>query len=222
MICLALDTTLDACSVAVVEGEHVRAAVSEPMARGHQERLAPMVAEAMAAAGVDFPGLERIGVTVGPGSFTGLRVGLAFARATALALAVPCVGVGTLRALAEGLAPSAGLAVAAIDARRGQLYVQAFRDGRPVMTPEALSVAAAVDVLLALGADARTPVAGSGAGLLAGIGSGVPATEVIDPVVLARLAMARPPGETPPQPLYLRAPDARTLAERAPVKLASA
>ena len=70
------------------------------MHRGHQERLAPLVAEAMAQAGAAFPDLDRIGVTVGPGSFTGLRVGLAFAKGLAIALGIPCVGVGVLDALA--------------------------------------------------------------------------------------------------------------------------
>ena len=213
MICLALDTALDACSVAVVEGERVHARLSEPMARGHQERLAPMVAEAMSQAGLPFEALRRIGVTVGPGSFTGLRVGLAFARAMALALDIPCVGVGTLRALAASL-DAADLAVAAVDARRGQVYLQAFRAGRPAMTPEALAVEAAVDVLLALGADGSTPVAGSGAPLLAGIGHGVASVLAPDPVVLVRLCTARPSADEPPRPLYLRAADARTLAER--------
>ena len=82
MIILGLDTALAACSVAVTRDGEVLAAMSEPMLRGHQERLAPMVQEVMAAAGLPFAALDRVGVTVGPGSFTGLRVGLAFAAAT--------------------------------------------------------------------------------------------------------------------------------------------
>src|SRR5579875_1278864 len=101
------------------------------MERGHQERLAPMVAEAMAEAGLGFDRLERIVVTVGPGSFTGLRVGLACARAMALALDVSCVGVGTLQALVASApgAAEAPLSAAVLDARRGQVYVQPFRFG---------------------------------------------------------------------------------------------
>ena len=92
MIVLALDTAQNACSVAVLDGDRVLASATEPMQRGHQERLAPMVAEVMADAGVAFDQLDRIGVTAGPGSFTGLRVGLAFAKAMSLALDIPCIG----------------------------------------------------------------------------------------------------------------------------------
>src|SRR6516165_6421053 len=128
MIVLGLDTCLAACSVAVSEGARVLAYASETMARGHQERLAPMAERVMAEAGLDFQQLERIGVTVGPGSFTGLRVGLAFAKGLGLALGKPCVGVGTLEALAAS-EPGPGLTVAAIDAKRHQVYLQAFESG---------------------------------------------------------------------------------------------
>ena len=103
MILLALDTCLGACSAAIVDGAQVVASVSEPMTRGHQERLAPMARDLMAEGGLAFTRLDRIGVTIGPGSFTGLRVGLAFAKGLALALDRPCVGVGTLEALAASV-----------------------------------------------------------------------------------------------------------------------
>src|SRR5579872_7102287 len=112
MIVLGLDTALGACSAAVLAQGRPLAVRSEPMTRGHQERLALMVREAMEAAGLPFSSLDRVGVTVGPGSFTGLRVGLAFAKGLGLALAKPCVGVGTLEALAAS-APGAGLTLAA-------------------------------------------------------------------------------------------------------------
>ena len=81
----------------------------------------------MARAGLAFADLDRIAATVGPGSFTGLRVGVAFAKGLALALGKPTVGIGTLEALA---AQAPGLVFPAIDARRGQLYLQAF-DNQP-------------------------------------------------------------------------------------------
>ncbi|MGZ8364529.1 MAG: tRNA (adenosine(37)-N6)-threonylcarbamoyltransferase complex dimerization subunit type 1 TsaB, partial [Caulobacteraceae bacterium] len=105
---LGLDTALTACSVAVIDGDAVLASRSEPMTRGHQERLAPMVAEVMAEAGIAFDALDRIGVTIGPGGFTGLRVGLAFAKGLALALDIPCVGVTTLAALLAPIPRFAG------------------------------------------------------------------------------------------------------------------
>ena len=95
---LAFDTCLTACSVAVMDGDHVLASRAEPMARGHQERLAPLVQELMGQAGLGFDQLDRIGVTVGPGSFTGLRVGLAFAKGLSAALDRPAIGIGLLEA----------------------------------------------------------------------------------------------------------------------------
>jgi tRNA threonylcarbamoyladenosine biosynthesis protein TsaB len=157
---------------------------------------------------VAFAALDRIGVTVGPGSFTGLRVGLAFAKGLGLALGKPCVGVSVLEALAAS-EPGADLTVAAIDARRGQLYVQAFVDGRAVMAPDALPVALAAARVAEFAGAGRTSIVGSGAPLLEGLiaGARIIARAAPDPVALARLAMTRTPA--PPRPLYLRAPDAK-------------
>jgi tRNA threonylcarbamoyladenosine biosynthesis protein TsaB len=119
---LGLDTALGACQAAVLDGEAVRASASELMQRGHQERLGPMVQQVMAEAGVAFGELDRIGVTVGPGSFTGVRVGLAFAKGLALALDIPLIGLGTLEALAASVEPE-GRVAAVIDAKRGQVYL---------------------------------------------------------------------------------------------------
>jgi tRNA threonylcarbamoyladenosine biosynthesis protein TsaB len=204
MLILALDTALETCSAAFVRGGRVLAARSEPMARGHQERIAPLVAELAREAGVAFPDFDRIGVTCGPGSFTGLRVGLAFAKGLGFALGRPVVGIGTLQALAAG---AEGPAVAVIDARRGQVYAQAFRDGEPLIPPEALSIE---DAGLRLAPFRPARLVGPGAALLA---AAFPEAEVasggVDPVALARLAAAAPEPESPPEPLYLRAPDAK-------------
>ena len=205
MIVLAIDTALELCSAAVLDGTAVRAARAEPMARGHQERLAPLVAELMAEARVSFGALDRIGVTVGPGSFTGLRVGLAFAKGLGLALGRPVAGVGTLQALAAG---TTGVAAAVIDARRGQVYLQAFRDGAPLGPPEALGLTDAQARLSPLAPDVLT---GPGAALLA---EAFPQARLdvrpgADPEALARLAAAAPAPQGPPAPVYLRAPDAK-------------
>ncbi len=203
MIVLAIDTCLFACSVAVVDGERVLARRVEPMSRGHQERLAPLVQEAMVEAGLGFDRLDRIGVTVGPGSFTGLRVGLAFAKGLAAALAIPAVGIGSLEALAE---PERGNVVAVLDAKRGQVYLQAFSDGVPVSAPDALPIETAAARLAEFAPDI---LIGTGAALMADVRPGVrvvPA-DVTDPVAVARLAAGRSP--VPPRPLYLRAPDAK-------------
>ncbi len=206
MIVLGLDTCLNACSVAVLDGERVLAHASEVMARGHQERLAPMAERVMAEAGLAFVQLDRIGATVGPGSFTGLRVGVAFAKGLAAALGVRAASVGTLEAMA---AEAEGLVFAAIDARRDQLYLQAFESGRALMAPDVLPVATAAARLAELAGGRPLTLVGSGAPLLADVAPGarVVAAEGADARHVARLAAARPPG--PLRPLYLRAPDAR-------------
>lgn len=189
-----------------MDGERVLAARAEVMARGHQERLAPMTEALMAEAGLPFSALERIGVTVGPGSFTGLRVGIAFAKGLAAAMDVPAVGVGTLEALAV---QADGLVFAAIDARRDQLYLQAFEDGRPLMAPDALHRDTAAARLAEIGVGRPVTLIGSGAALLAPMvpGARIIAAEGADARDVARLAAARHPA--PLKPLYLRAPDAK-------------
>ena len=208
MIVLGLDTAVGACSVAVLARGEALAVRSEPMLRGHQERLAPMVREVMAEAGLAFAALDRIGVTVGPGSFTGLRVGLSFAKGLGLALALPVVGVGTLEALAAS-EPGADMTLAVIDARRGQVYLQAFSQGRALMAPDALILGMAAARLVELRPSGRIDIVGPGAALLDGV---IPGARIIpraapDPVVLAGLAQSKP--LTPARPLYLRAPDAK-------------
>ena len=206
MIVLAIDTALETCSAAVVKDGRALAARSEPMARGHQERLAPLVAELMTEAGIGFDRIGRVGVTVGPGSFTGLRVGLAFAKGLGLALEVPVVGVGSLEAMAAGCG---GYAAAVIDARREQVYLQPFRDGRPLQPPAALGLADSVDWLIGVDSAGPGVLTGPGARLLAEAfpDATVDVVSGADPVVLARLAAEAEPA--PPRPVYLRAPDAK-------------
>ena len=206
MIVLGLDTCLNACSVAVLDGETVLAHASEAMARGHQERLAVMAQAVMAEAGIPFPTLARIGATVGPGSFTGLRVGVAFAKGLGSALGIPVVGVGTLEALA---AEASGLVASVIDARRDQVYLQVFEDGQALMAPDVLPLGVAAARLAELAMGRVLTLVGSGAPLLA---EAAPGASVLTPAgcdarAVARLAAAKAP--TPIRPLYLRAPDAK-------------
>src|SRR5271165_2907263 len=134
---LAIDTSCGAASVAVVESGQAEplAVMSKRMARGHADALAPMVEEVMRGLDGGFASLTRIAVATGPGSFTGIRVGLAMARAMAVALAIPVVGVSTLAAFATPLlsSPRPGIIAAAIDARHGSVYFQLFEpSGRPL------------------------------------------------------------------------------------------
>src|SRR6266508_1091530 len=102
MLILAIDTALDACAAAVLDTSAggVIAQESQAMKRGHAEALMPLIARVMKASGVAFAALDRIAATTGPGSFTGLRVGLSAARGIALAAGKPVVGVTTLTAFA--------------------------------------------------------------------------------------------------------------------------
>ena len=206
-VILAIDTCLAACSVAVLDGDTVRAARSEAMTRGHQERIAVLAREVAAEAGVKFADLARIAVTVGPGSFTGLRVGLSFAKGLATALSIPCVGINSLEALAAS-ANASGFVAGVLDAKMGQVYLQVFDDGKALMAPDALEVGVAAARLAELYSGGSATLIGSGAPLIADV---LPEATVLtpayaDPVAVARLAAARPAPGHAPRPLYLRAP----------------
>lgn len=204
---LALDTSLNACSVALVEADQVRASVIRPMQRGHQEQLAPMVAEILGEAGVRASELDRIAVTLGPGSFTGLRVGLSYAKGFALGLGVPLLGFSTLACLAA-MSDAKGAALAVIDARREQLYAQLFEGQRPVAAPFALSLGDLAALTALPEVDA---VIGSGAELLQARfpDARITTIESLDPVALARLAAVTDAESARPDPVYIREPDAK-------------
>jgi len=210
---LIVDTALGACTAGVVENGRVLGLRSELMTKGHQERLAGMVRDAVADAAGGFGVIDRIGVTVGPGSFTGLRVGLAFAQGLGAALDRPVVGVSTLDALAAS-SDGTGLVAAVIDARRGQVYARLFRDGVAQGAAEALSLEAATDLILDVAAGTRPGLVGSGAAVLVEtfperLERAETAPLVApSPEALARLAAAADPAVALPAPLYLRAPDA--------------
>ncbi|WP_029012518.1 tRNA (adenosine(37)-N6)-threonylcarbamoyltransferase complex dimerization subunit type 1 TsaB [Niveispirillum irakense] len=130
MITLGLDTATSACACALWSADQGRvlAAQAEQMERGQAERLVPLVQAVLAEAGIGFGDIDRIGVTVGPGTFTGLRIGLAAARGFALAAGCPLVGVTTLEAAVAGLQPlpAEGIILAVIESRREDLFVQPF------------------------------------------------------------------------------------------------
>ena len=211
---LAIDTALDLCAacVSAADADAPLSAESLPMARGHAEALLPLVERVIARVEGGFDGLDRIAVTVGPGSYTGLRVGLSAARAIGLATGRPVVGVGTLSALLAPLLSETveGIIAAAIDARHGAVYVQALGQGDG-LAPAHLPVAEAA---LRLGPG---PVAltGSGAPMLAaalaarGVGArvvGLGAPAIAD---VAALGLLADPDQALPRPMYLRGPDAR-------------
>lgn len=174
------------------------------MVQGHQERLAPLVAEVMTESGIGFAALDRIAVTVGPGSFTGLRVGLAFAKGLGLALDRPVIGIDSLWAMAAS-GDRSGPGLTLIDARRGQAYVRRFEGAQAAGPSQAVTVESLA------GDRAPAWVAGPGVGLVGPLWPDALADERPgpDPVALARLAAGADPVLHPPEPVYLRAPDAK-------------
>jgi len=214
---LAIDTSCGAASVAVVEGGVAEplAVMSRPMARGHADALAPMVEEVMRGLDGGFGSLTRIAVATGPGSFTGIRIGLAMARAMAVALGIPVVGVSTLAAFAAPLlsAPRQGIIAAAIDARHGSVYFQLFEpSGRPLGPPRCDTARECVRAIGAgpawLAGDAAALVANEAqrAGLPYDLGA---AGDAPDIVALAWMGLAVDAATNPARPIYAKAPDAR-------------
>ena len=210
---LVIDTALGLCTAGVVEveGEATRGLGlrSEAMTRGHLERLAGLARDAVAETLGGFGAVDRIGVTVGPGSFTGLRVGLAFAQGLGAALNRPVVGVSTLDALAASI-PDAPAVTALIDARRGQVYGRFWRDGAASAPPSAWTLDEARALVARESGEGAISLIGSGLDLVAEAGPRVRLHPLDgpDPVALARLAARDDPATAPPRPLYLRAPDA--------------
>ena len=213
---LAIDTALEACAAGVfdLEGRNPLASESRPMGRGHAEALMPLVARVMDAAAVDFSELDRIAVTVGPGSFTGLRVGIAAARGLALATGKPAVGVSTLAAQAapHRTAGETRTVLAAIDAHHDLVYFQIFDpDPNVPAAPVVLPCAEAVRAL----PPGQAILVGSGAALLAAQWPATLAPPVIDArrvpelTWIARLGATVDAMRAVPKPLYLRAADAR-------------
>jgi tRNA threonylcarbamoyladenosine biosynthesis protein TsaB len=214
---LAIDTALDACSVAVLDTQRAELTASETleMTRGHAEALMPMVARVMDRAKIEFTEIDRVAVTVVPGSFTGLRVGIAAARGIALAAGKPAVGLTTLSGFAAPhiAEDDTKPVTAVIDARHEHVYVQVFAPGgRTIIAPRLAPLREAVRA--AVSRSAR--ITGSAAELLASVWPhDEPMPVVVDqrnaPDIgwVARLGAAAADGHGPPKPLYLRAPDAQ-------------
>lgn len=210
---LVIDTALGACQAGLFDGETALAVLERPMEQGGMERIAGLTRDLMQAADFGFDVIDRIGVTTGPGSFTGLRVGLAFAQGLGAALARPVIGLSSLDALAASAA-SSGVVLAVIDARRGQVYARLFRDGAAEGPPQALTLAEAAARARDLGPGLR--LVGSGAPLLIEGLDRPDALPLAAPTLTALAALTRTtdPRAAPPTPLYLRAPDAKPPTRR--------
>jgi tRNA threonylcarbamoyl adenosine modification protein YeaZ len=214
---LAIDTALDACSAAVLDMSRGGVTASETLAlnRGHAEALMPLIARVMDRAEIEFAQLDRIAVTTGPGSFTGLRVGISATRAIALAAGKPAIGLSTLAGFAAPLIAEddSTNVVAVVDARHNHVYLQVFgTGGRTLVAPRIATLRDAVRAAVT----GPTRVIGSAASLLAAAWpKGTEPPLLVDPrgapdiTWIARLGAASAEGYGPPRPLYLRAPDAQ-------------
>ena len=209
---LGFDTSAAHCAAAVLSGDRVLAARHEDMAKGQAERLLGLLQDVLAETGHDWQDLTAIGVGIGPGNFTGIRIGVSAARGLALALGVPAVGVSTLEALALD---TAGPVLALADARRGSLYAQRFGDDPlpPRMVgADALPPALRQEGLVCIGAGARDVAFALGAH------TAVPVHPLEQ--AIARIAVARHATTTDrPAPLDLRAPAAAPPRNPAPALL---
>jgi tRNA threonylcarbamoyladenosine biosynthesis protein TsaB len=217
MLILAIDTALDACAAAVLDTEagQVIAQESQAMKRGHAEALMPLIARVMAEAGTGFASLGRIAVTTGPGSFTGLRVGLSAARGIALAANKPVVGVTTLTAYAAPVVSQNAEhpVVSAIDARHDHVYLQVVSgNGSALVRPQVAPIAEALGAWR-FGAP---HLVGNAANMLAERwpSDAVPPFKVEalpapDIAWIGWLGAAVSPNTAPARPFYLRAPDAK-------------
>ena len=208
MILLAIDTAGTGCYAALYDNDQdiILGAAGADIGRGHAERLMEFVDAAFDAAGLTLKDIHRIAVTVGPGSFTGIRVGVAAARGLALALGVPAVGVSTLSALAADHRAASPLLVA-MDAKRDEVYWQLFAADGTALSPPAI---AAIEEARRLAAGHDGVIAGSAAVLLRE--DAQPGSDGVAIATVARLGARLDPADHPPKPLYLRGPDAKPQA----------
>ena len=221
---LAIDTALPAVSACVLTEGATRTDAEETlgMERGHAEALVPLIERVLGNIEGGYASIDRVAVTVGPGSFTGLRVGIAAARAIALAWSVPAVGVSTLAALAAPLIleDKPGIVAVAVDARHGHVFFAAFHsDGRILLMPRFAAKEQAIKDMTGTLGEGPLRLAGSGAPLLAieawtrGLNAEIVGDRITpDIAYVARLGLLADPANAPPRPLYLKAPDAKPRA----------
>lgn len=210
MMILAFDTALGACTVGVWSDGAIIAQESHSMTQGHAEALMPMIERVMAAAHITYFNLDRIAVSVGPGSFTGLRVGIATARGLAMASHKPALGVTTTQSLAMGVpeAERTQNILVVIDSKRNDVYAQVFGPAGQKISEianvgfEALSAWCPDGPLLVVGDAAARTVEVLGA--RATVSS---AATVCGIDALGRIAATQTIDPQGPMPVYVRAPD---------------
>jgi tRNA threonylcarbamoyl adenosine modification protein YeaZ/ribosomal-protein-alanine acetyltransferase len=223
MLILALDTSMAACSACVYDAGTNKVLASRVafMDRGQAEALAPMVHEVMQAAGIAYSSLARVVVTTGPGTFTGVRIGLAFARGLGVALSIPVVGINSLAAIACNETSGSHAIIVASDARGNDIYLATFNADRIELTPPA--IVRLDDIQNVLPGDA-CHILGSGADAVLKHASHIRSAAGDLPIAehFARLAAKIRPADIPPEPLYLRPPDVKLPMQFATVGIEAA
>ena len=201
---LGLETSSRIATVAVCRDGRVLGQAQSDVSGAHAERLMPMVEQALLAAGLDRSEIDRVGVGVGPGSFTGVRAGLSVARGIARGLNIPVVGVGSLRALAHACSPPSAV-VAVLDARRDEVFVAAYApDGGELVAPRVVAVAA-FDAWLAAQTLGPHVFVGEGVALLNRASAcSEPDGVLPHAVCVAQVAAALAPELAPATPVYVR------------------
>lgn len=215
MILLAVDTALDDCAVAILRDDGAPPiVVGEVIGRGHAEKLMAMIEAATAQAGVSLGEIDAFAASIGPGSFTGIRVGVAAVRGFAVATGRPALGVSSLEAIALGARAGAEgrPLMTVLDARKDEVYVGLFAgDGAPIGEAMVISAIEAASRAIEAGA----ALVGPGSALVAAHMTDavvVPLPEGRDVEAIAAIAAGRfARGEigAPPAPLYVRPPDAK-------------
>ncbi|MGD8325812.1 MAG: tRNA (adenosine(37)-N6)-threonylcarbamoyltransferase complex dimerization subunit type 1 TsaB [Sphingomonadales bacterium] len=206
MLTLAFDTCMGRCSVAVGDVGRCFASRSDTMPRGQAEVLMPMIADVLAEAQLDISDIKRIGVTVGPGSFTGVRIGVAAAKALALVHDLPIVALTTLEAVA--LQADVNECIIAQNARRSEVYVQHFAKQKAMNEPQLMSLEEARQMAI----QSALPIGGTAAALICEDAQLLLQSDAeVQPESLLRLCEDGRPAlrHDQLQPLYLRPPDAK-------------
>jgi tRNA threonylcarbamoyl adenosine modification protein YeaZ len=211
---LGIDTSAAQCAVALIGAEDPAidpVAERLPMERGHAEHLFPMIDAVLGRAGAGYESLDRIAVCTGPGSFTGVRIGVAAARGIALGRGIPAIGISRFEALAF---ETGGPVAICLSGRGGTVFVQAFDASLAPLTAPQMTTGAELAAAIPPGC---TRFAGDAAHLMAGAAALLP-DGLPDPAALARLSAGRI-AQAPPAPLYLRGADADLPREGPPAIL---
>jgi tRNA threonylcarbamoyladenosine biosynthesis protein TsaB len=221
-VVLAFDTSAAHCAAALLSGDRVLTHRTEAMARGQGEYLMPMLSAMLAEQGLAWRDLGLLAVGIGPGNFTGIRIGVSAARGLALSLGLPAVGVSNFDVMRAAAPTHSPAQIISLAAPRDELYLQLFADGRASAPPRQMTLA---ELPADLAPAAHTQVIGHAATQVAralGLADAQEAALSDVGLHIARIAQARHAAGEPiprPAPLYVRSADAAPPRDPAPLIL---